>query len=80
MRFAMLWGTMVLVTCSAALAAEEFSGHQAIRDAQALYNSGQYFKAARYAFSAKEADAGLAAESYSWTARGLMRARLYHSA
>lgn len=52
---------------------------QALRDAQTLYQAGQYFKAARYAFSAKEDDA-LSAEANAWITVSLAKARLYQSA
>lgn len=68
-----------LLAAQAAVAAEE-SGAAALRDAQAFYRQGQYFKAARYAFNAKQLDQGLSAEANSWITLGLMRARLYNSA
>lgn len=54
-------------------------GAQSLRDAQSLYQSGQYFKAARYAFNSKD-DAALSGEAYAWTTLGLARARLHHAA
>lgn len=54
-------------------------GAQSLKDAQTLYQSGQYFKAARYAFSAKD-DASVSGEAYAWTTLGLAKARLYHAA
>ena len=49
-------------------------------DAQSFYNSGQYFKAARYAFTAQELDSSLQSESYSWITISLIQARLYNAA
>lgn len=51
-----------------------------LRDAQSLFRSGQYFKAARYAFNATGDKDGLSGEAYSWVTLGLLRSRLYHSA
>jgi hypothetical protein len=62
-----------------ALAGEPAAG-QYLRDAQALYQSGQYFKAARYAFAAQEGDPALEAEGYSWITIALMRAGLPNAA
>jgi len=45
-----------------------------------LYQSKQYFTAARYAFRAKEMDSALSAESDSWITLSLVRAQLYQSA
>ena len=53
---------------------------QAIRDARQLYESGQYFKAARYAFDAVDGNPNLESEAYSWTTLGLVKAGLHHSA
>ena len=52
---------------------------EALKGAQSLFQAGQYFKAARYAFSAKE-DSALSAEANAWITVSLARARLYHSA
>lgn len=56
------------------------SGEGYLRDAQALYRSGQYYSAARYAFRAKDLDPGLTADAYSWVTLGLVRAQLYQAA
>ena len=48
-----------------------------LREARELYQNGQYFSAARYAF-AGEAEGQ--AESYSWITLGLARSGLYNSA
>lgn len=56
------------------------SGDSLLRDAQALYQTKQYFSAARYAFQAKEVDPALSAESDSWITLSLVRAELYQSA
>lgn len=50
------------------------------QEAQGLYRSGQYFRAARYAFSAKEGQPALAAEANALIATSLTRAGLYNSA
>ena len=49
-------------------------------DAKSLYQSGQYFKAARYAFAAGEENPKDQAEAYSWITISLVRAGLYNSA
>jgi tetratricopeptide (TPR) repeat protein len=51
-----------------------------LRNAQSLYASGQYFKAARYAFQAREVDPLIAPDAYAWITLGLVRAHLYQSA
>ena len=51
-----------------------------LQDAQALYQSGQYFKAARYAFAAAEENPAIHAESYSWVTLSLVRAGLPNAA
>ena len=50
-----------------------------LAEAQTLYDAGQYFKAARYAFQAKD-DPALLSESYAWTAISLIRAGMFQSA
>ncbi len=69
---------LVLIALLPATARSEEA--QALRDARTLYESGQYFKAARYAFDAVEGNPSLQAQAYSWTALGLIKAGLHHSA
>ncbi len=65
---------------SCAYAATAGEGSRRLAEAQALYQSGQYFKAARYAFAAAEEDPSRQAEAYSWVTLSLVRARLYNAA
>lgn len=51
----------------------------ALENAQRLYNSGQYFQSARYAFSATEEGAS-PGEAYSWITLSLMKAGMPQSA
>ncbi len=51
-----------------------------LTDAQSFYESGQYFKAARYAFAASEENHSLQPVAYSWITISLIHAGLYHSA
>ncbi len=60
--------------------ADDLSAQGYLSEAQTLYSQGQYFKSARYAFAAQEADPKLASEAYSWVTLSLVRARLYNSA
>ena len=53
---------------------------QRLSEAETLYNSGQYFKSARYAFAAAEEDDSLQAEAYSWVTISLIRANLNQTA
>jgi hypothetical protein len=54
---------------------------EALKTARSLYESGQYFKSARYAFDALSASSGSQkAEAYAWAALGLTKAGLYNSA
>ena len=55
-------------------------GPASLRDAQSLFQSGQYFKAARYAFAASQQSPGLSAEAYSWITVSLIRAGLPNAA
>ncbi len=48
--------------------------------ARELYRKGQYFKAARFAFSATRGDRKMRARAYSWITLSLIKARLHHSA
>ncbi len=45
-----------------------------------LYRQGQYFKAARFAFSATDGNPRIQASAYSWIALSLMKSGLHHSA
>src|SRR5689334_4386631 len=55
-------------------------GAQYLRDAAQLYQNGDYFKAARYAFSAAEEDSSLKPDAYAWITLGLIRSGLPNSA
>lgn len=63
------------VAIAVLLGSAEARAESRLAEAQTLYSQGQYFKAARYAFSAGEGP-----ESDVWTTRGLMRAGMYNSA
>ncbi len=63
-----------------ALDRERTVAEQSLADAQRLYDSGQYFKAARYAFAATEQDQSLQADAYSWVTLGLVKAQLPNAA
>ncbi|HLD99778.1 MAG TPA: hypothetical protein VJB59_05935 [Bdellovibrionota bacterium] len=70
-----------LLTAALARAQEPADNHTGyLRDAQALYQSGQYFKSARYAFAAHEQNQSLRPEAYSWITLSLTRAGLYNAA
>lgn len=64
----------------AATGDSEPTGADYFRDAKSYYSSGQYFKAARYVFSAIEMDPQLKREGYAWITVSLMKARLYNAA
>jgi hypothetical protein len=69
----------VLLAAPAARA-QEGSASERLKEAQQLYQAGQYFKSARYAFNAIEGDPRIEAEAYSWITLGLMRAKLPNAA
>lgn len=60
--------------------AENFNADQLLSDAGEFYRSGHYFKAARYAFAAQEADPKLEGVAYSWMTLGLLQSGLHQSA
>ncbi|MBC7693648.1 MAG: hypothetical protein H7222_17920 [Methylotenera sp.] len=60
--------------------AADGSAQQHLREAQSLYQTGQYFRAARYAFAAQQEDSALEPEGYSLITLALTRAHLYNSA
>lgn len=68
------------LSCSATSWAEPVSGAEYLREAAQLYNSGQYFKAARYAFASIETDPSLKPDAYAWVTMGLLRAKLPNAA
>ena len=76
---AMLFGVLLLGFSDQAFA-DATQAKEYLRSAQTLYKDGQYFKAARYAFSAAQEDRLLRDEAYPWVTLGLIRAGLYHSA
>lgn len=53
---------------------------RALNTAKRLHSEGSYFRSARYAFAATEADGKLQAEAYSWITLGLVDAGLYQTA
>ena len=61
--------------------AETQSGTQLLKAAQEFCQRGQYFRCARYAFSAaQDSSAGVEDEAYSWVTVGLVQAGLPQSA
>jgi tetratricopeptide (TPR) repeat protein len=56
------------------------TGAQYLRDAAQLYQSGMYFKSARYAFAAFETQPSLRPDAYAWVTMGLMHAGLPNAA
>jgi tetratricopeptide (TPR) repeat protein len=69
-----------IATDSYAADRERSVAEQTLADAQKLYDSGQYFKAARYAFAAIESDKSVQAEAYSWVTISLVQAQLPNAA
>jgi len=67
---------ITLVLSPIAHADEAAEAQQELREAQALYSGGQYFRAARYAFSARQKDPGVGGEAYSWITLSLVKAGL----
>ena len=56
------------------------SAAQSLAESRGFYQSGQYFKSARYAFAAIDLDDSVRPEAYSWITLGLSRAHLYNAA
>ncbi len=54
--------------------AQEITPRQYLKDAEALYERGYFFRSARYAFAAADEDGGLQSEAYAWITLSLMRA------
>lgn len=67
------------VALAALLSSSGAQASQKLSEAKALYRSGQYFKAARYAFDASEENPAQSAEAYALTTQGLLRAGLYNA-
>lgn len=76
-KSALFAALLALVTGGNALAAD--SG-QLLREAQKLYQQGQYFSAARYAYGAGQESGADQGETNSWVALSLMKAGLFNSA
>jgi hypothetical protein len=74
----------ILAACSALAGAPavwaESQGSQYLKDARQLHAAGQYFKAARYAFAAGEAEPSISAEADSQATLSLLRANLPNAA
>ncbi|MCM0606133.1 MAG: hypothetical protein KA715_08590 [Xanthomonadaceae bacterium] len=70
---------MKTLLLSLILMSENSFGAGALETAQRLYDSGQYFQSARYAFSSTEEGVS-AGEAYSWITLSLMRAGMPQSA
>lgn len=77
-----VWGLAGAVLCLLApdARAEPPSGGQYLNDAQKFFQTGSYFKAARYAFAAKELNPSLEADADAWISSSLVRAGLPNSA
>lgn len=76
------WGRLSLLLVlwvSPVLASEELAA-QRLAEARALYGSGQYFKAARYAFNAGEESPARKAEAQAFVAQALVQGGLEQSA
>ena len=71
---------VVGVAAPARAEAANAASTERLSEAQTLYSSGQYFKAARYAFAAAEEDDSLQPEAYSYVTISLIRAGLYQTA
>jgi hypothetical protein len=70
----------VWMTLGSATNAWAADARKNLQEAQKLYNSGQYFSSARYAYAAGQESGVSAGESNSWVALSLMKAGLYNSA
>ncbi len=70
--FLLLTGAWIASVSNPLWAADE-SGTQVLEDAAQLYQSGSYFKAARYAFSAMEQKPSLKPSAYAWIAMSLLK-------
>ncbi len=85
---ALVAGSAALAFVSGGASADSANGAKYLRDAQSLYQSGSYFRAARYAFAAvdpegrgsRDEDSRSQAEAYSWITLGLSQAGLHNSA
>lgn len=65
---------LLLLLCNGPARAEE-----SLAPARTLFNAGQFFKAARYAFSAAEKDGVSKAEAYALISSSLLRAGLHNA-
>ena len=80
-RGALLLACLFFIQIPIALGGVETpSAHSALQDAQKFYQSGQYFKAARYAFAAGEENPALQPLAYAWVTSSLVQAGLYNTA
>lgn len=76
-------GLLLIQLSSAVYAADSSgSGDQAayLATARTLYNEGQYFRSARYAFESIEKSPETKADAYSWITLDLTKAHLYNAA
>jgi tetratricopeptide (TPR) repeat protein len=71
---------MVCIVGSSVTLADSATGAKYLKDAQLLYQQGNYFKAARYAFAAVDEDPRSQTEAYSWITISLSQAGLHNSA
>jgi hypothetical protein len=73
-----------LAASAPARAAESWTPAQYLKESEALYRDGFYFRSARYAFAATEgdgrADERVVKAAYSWITVSLVRAGLYNAA
>ena len=79
-----LWSSVAGLGAEQALAIDDGDALRGLGEARELYEAGQYFKAARYAFGAvasqSAGDRKIDAEAYSWITLSLVRAGLENSA
>lgn len=79
-RLAVISSTVVAGLGALGIVLSQAHAQDRLSEAQALYRQGQYFKSARYAFSAIEEDSDRKPEAYAWVTIGLSSAGLHQSA
>jgi tetratricopeptide (TPR) repeat protein len=76
-------GNWILIACGLAGASTVYAdtaGVEYLKESSQLYRSGNYFRSARYAFAAVQADPSVKAEAYGWITMGLLHAGLPNAA
>ncbi|MGK5085671.1 hypothetical protein WDW37_20475 [Bdellovibrionota bacterium FG-1] len=74
------WGLVLGLAAVAEAQAGAPSGAQYLSESRGFFANGQYFKAARYAFAAGEADASIAGDADAQVTLSLVRANLRNAA